>query len=214
MSSQIPGAENDGEQEGQCSEDERAVALAHRAIVAPRRADEERGRSDQLARAGKHDHDHDERCRDAGDGGEGKVKCGVGEEVAEFVQECAEIALLAVFPGEHAVDGVEGHAHEEDDRDEKERQDRPRPQDEDGAGGKREDEGGDGDLVRGDAADGQRARERPEPFLECRLQVVDADHRKLDPRPRVPPEAQRLPRARSIRIDPDTIKTASRPLAA
>jgi hypothetical protein len=86
-----------------------------------------------------------------------------------------------VLAGEHAVDGVERHADKEDHRDEEERQGRARPNEEERTGGEREEEGGNGDLVRGRATAGQVACERSQPCLEGRFQVVDAGHLAFHP---------------------------------
>src|SRR5580704_3849286 len=85
-----PGARADGEEESDGAEGKRAVALPHRAIVAPRSADEEGGRPGKLARPGEHDDDHHDLGGDAGNGGEGQVEGGIREKVAELVQEGAE----------------------------------------------------------------------------------------------------------------------------
>jgi hypothetical protein len=58
--------------------------------------------------------DDDEAGIEAGDEGEREVEGGVGEDVADLVEHGAEAGFLVVFAGEHAVDGVEGHAHKQE----------------------------------------------------------------------------------------------------
>jgi hypothetical protein len=103
------------------AEHERAVALAHRAVVAARRAGERPHRARVLGDGREHDHRGGPRRRERREPRERRDERRVGDDIAELVEERAEAASLAVLAREHAVERVERHAQREPRRHQQER---------------------------------------------------------------------------------------------
>lgn len=177
----LPWAGRDAEAEEQRgeAEEEGAVAFAHRAVVAAGGADLDGDDAGHLGEDREDDDEDDLERVEAGDEGEGEVERGVGDDVADFVEDGAEAGLLTVLASEHAVDGIERHADEKKGGDDEERPAGEGLPGDAGAGGDGEERGENGDLVGGDAGVEEGARERAEEVLEGGLDVVDRGHGRM-----------------------------------
>jgi hypothetical protein len=159
-------------QQPQQAEDERAVALAERPVVAPGGAHGHAQHARHLGDDGEARHQRHEPRRRAGQEREGQVERRVGGHVGELVQVGAQLRGLPELAREHAVDGVEGHAHEEP---------RGQQQEERGLAAHAEERAQadrdraceERDLVGAHARFVEAPRQRPQHRLEPRLKAVD-----------------------------------------
>ena len=166
-----------GNEQAQQAEDESAVALAAGAVVAARGADHQAKDTAELGKGGQEDHHRHGKWLDTGQEGEGDIERRIGHHIGELIEVGAQRGLLAVFAGQHAVDGVEAHAQQHPDG---QQQEEPRvagaPDTESDAHQQREAASQQGDLVGGGAAMGQGLNTRPQQALEAGFELVDGDH--------------------------------------
>ena len=165
------------DEQAQQAEDESAVALAAGAIVAARGADHQAKDTAEFGEGGQEDHQRHGKWLDTGQEGEGDIERRISHHVGELIEVGAQRGLLAVFAGQHAVDGVEAHAQQHPDG---QQQEEPReagaPCAEDDAHQQGEAASQQGDLVGGGAATCQSLNTRPQQALEAGFELVDGDH--------------------------------------
>ncbi len=106
----------DAAEGGPCPDDEGAVTFAHGAIVTAGGSDLDGDAACCLRGDGE---DGEERCEGKAyprNETEGEVECGVGKDIAQFIQEGSELTFLVKLSSQHAIDCIQGHADEEDGR--------------------------------------------------------------------------------------------------
>ena len=166
-----------GNEQAQQAEDEGAIALAAGAVVAARGADHQAKDTAEFGEGGQENHQRHGQWLDTGQEGEGDIERSISHHVGELIEVGAQRGLLAVFAGQHAVNGVEAHAQQHPDR---QKQEEPRvagtPETEDDAHQQGEAASQQGDLVGGGAAMGQSLNTRPQQALEAGFELVDGDH--------------------------------------
>ena len=158
----------------QRAEDQRAVALAHRAVIASLAAHHRAQHARELADGGEEDDRGDAGNPPGHHEGEGQVERGVGHDIAELVEIGTERALLAELARQHAIGGVQRHAQQEPRRHQQEQpRQRPAPHGRHDADGDRAQRRDHGHLVGRHPRPRQRADHRPQQRLEARLQRVE-----------------------------------------
>ena len=156
-------------------EHEGPVALAHGAVIAPRRTDHGPERTRHLGNCRQKDHRPDARPAERRHEHERQYQRGIGDHVGQLVEIGAERALLAELAREHAVDGVEGHAQEHPGGEQQEEGGACRIEGEQGTERDGTEQRGGGDDVCRDAAACESCHQRAQQGLEGGLELVEGE---------------------------------------